>query len=339
MKRNLLFCLALVSAVSASAQLLESDNYNAYTNGNVATSTTGTVAGQGGMMLLGGAVSDYQIVSGDAAHGKYLQVTGGIEGTATSSRAVFKGNFATAWAARTPGNNIVKGKVEIFTGTSTNKHVSGVGVFGVTDGIVGIRYNSQTKTINGLAYLTVPGGDDGFYNITGITASTYPANTWVTLVYTYNKTTGDITYKIANEPEITLEIDGASTVANLEPNRFRVLSSPTRTSATDPVNTGATTFGIDNYTVVASNNTTLGTSDVESKKNSMIAIGPNPTADYLNILTSLKINNLEIYDMSGRKVSSQLEGNKVDVKHLNPGSYIVTFETKDGKTTEKFIKK
>ncbi|MDR2237009.1 MAG: choice-of-anchor J domain-containing protein [Chryseobacterium sp.] len=84
---------------------------------------------------------------------------------------------------------------------------------------------------------------------------------------------------------------------------------------------------------------TLATSETDNKKNSLIAIGPNPTADYLNILTDQKITNLEIYDMSGRKVNVQLDGNKVNVKHLNAGSYVVSFETKNGKTTEKFIKK
>ncbi|HCA09779.1 T9SS type A sorting domain-containing protein [Chryseobacterium sp.] len=338
MKRNLLLSLALLSAVSFSAQVLEFDNYNSYTNGNVGTNTTGASMGQGSMYLSGGAAADYQIVTGDAAHGKYLQIIGGNEGTALSSRAAYKGSFATAWAARTPGNNIVKGKVDIFTGTSTNQHASGVGVFGVTDGIVGIRYNSETKTINGLAYLDVP-GQSGFYNITGITTNTYPANTWVTLAYTYNKTSGEITYQIGNEIPLVLAVDGADTVAGLDPARFRVLSSPTRATATGPINAGPTTFGIDNYVVTASNSITLGTSDVETKKASVIAIGPNPTADYLNILTDLKITNLEIYDISGRKISAQLEGNKVDVKNLNPGTYILNFETKEGKTSEKFIKK
>ena len=70
MKRNLLLSLALLSAVSFSAQVMEFDNYNSYTNGNVGTNTTGASMGQGSMYLSGGAAADYQIVTGDAAHGK-----------------------------------------------------------------------------------------------------------------------------------------------------------------------------------------------------------------------------------------------------------------------------
>lgn len=338
MKRNLLVCLALASAISTSAQLLESDNYNSYTVGNVATSTAGTVAGQGGMTVYNGAVTDFQIVNGDAAHGKYLQVTGGNDGAATSARYVFKSGLETAWAARTPGNNIVKGRAEIYTGTSTNQHASGIALFGADDGIVGVRYNSQTKLMTGLAYLDT-GLNAAFYTITGISATVYPANTWVTVGYSYNKTTGEITYTIGNAAPLTLTVSGATTVADIDPEEFDVYSSPYRASATAPVNAGPTTFGIDNYSVHAGNNTTLATVENDARKSSIIAIGPNPTVDYLNILTEMKISNLEIFDMSGKKIPAQLEGNKVDVKNLNSGSYIVSFETKDGKTVEKFIKK
>ncbi|MBK1896857.1 T9SS type A sorting domain-containing protein [Chryseobacterium paridis] len=338
MKKVLLFGVLVTSFISISAQVLESDNYNAYTLGNVATATDGTTVGQGGMYLSSGTAANYQIVTGDATHGKYLQVTGGSDGTGASQRSVFKSGLDAAWATRTAGNNIIKGSFEVYTGTSTNQHASGMVVYGDTDGIVGIRYNSQTKLINGMAYLDVP-GQSGFYNITGISTTTYPANTWVSLGFSYNKTTGAITYQVGSAAPITLAVNGATTVGGFDPFELDVLSSPTRTSATSPANTGPTTFGIDNYSVWASNNSTLGTSDIKNTKSAIIAIGPNPTADYLNILTDLKINNLEVFDISGRKLPVTLQGNKVDVKNLNPGSYILTFETKEGKTTEKFIKK
>jgi len=70
-----------------------------------------------------------------------------------------------------------------------------------------------------------------------------------------------------------------------------------------------------------------------------MTISPNPTTEYLNVATDLKINKAEIFDMSGRKIDANLEGNRINVKNLNAGSYIISIETKDGKTTEKFIKK
>ncbi len=337
MKKTLLAIFTLSSIFQISAQILESDNYNAYTVGNVSSSTS--AAGQGGMNLYNGTVANYQIVTGDAAHVKYLAVTTGADGTATSSRYVYKTGLDTSWGTRTSGNNIIKGSFELYTGTSTNKHLSGVSVFSTTDGIVGIGYNSQTKTINGRAYLNITADptQNGYYNITGLTTNTYPANTWVTLGFSYNKTTGAITYVIAGAAQ-TLTVTGATTASGFDPAEFDVHSSPTRTSATDPANSGTTTFGIDNYVIQASNNAILGTSDVKEKA-PIIAIGPNPTSEYLNILTDLKINKVEIFDMSGRKMNSNLEGNKINVKNFNSGSYIISLETSKGKTVEKFIKK
>lgn len=338
MKKILLLSLSLSAIISIPAQILESDNYNSYTLGNVSTSLTGV--GQGGMNLYNGTVANYQIVAGDAAHAKYLAVTTGSDGTSASSRYVYKDGLATAWTNRSPGNNIIKGTVEIYTGTSTNKHLSGVTVYGATSGIVGIGYNSQTKTLNGRAYLNITADptQNGFYNITGLTTTTYPANTWINLGFSYNKTTGAITYVIGGVTQ-TLNVTGATTVSGFDPAEFDVHSSPTRSSATDPVNAGPTTFGIDNYSVEASNNATLGTSDIKNNTSSIIAIGPNPTSEYLNILTELKINKAEIFDMSGRKVNSILEGNRINVKSLNSGNYIINLETKTGTVTEKFIKK
>ncbi|WP_426278337.1 T9SS type A sorting domain-containing protein [Chryseobacterium sp. S-02] len=338
MRKKLLFSLSLLICFAMSAQVLESDNYNSYTLGNVSASTS--TAGQGGMNLYNGTIANYQIVAGDAAHANYLQVTGGSDGTATSSRYVYKTGLAAAWTARTSGNNTIKGSFEVYTGTSTNKHLSGMTVFGANDGIVGIAYNSQTKTINGRAYLNITADptQNGFYNITGLTTNTYPANTWVTLGYSYNKTTGTITYNIAGTT-LTLSVTGATTVSGFDPAELDVHSSPTRTSTSDPANTGPTTFGIDNYSVEASSTATLGTSDIKNTKSSIIAIGPNPTADYLNILTEQKINKIEIFDMSGKKINSELQGNKIDVRNLNAGNYIINIETKEGKTTDIFIKK
>lgn len=338
MKKLLLLSVSLSAFFTVSAQVLQSDNYNSYTIGNVSTSMT--AAGQGGMYISGGAIANYQIITGDVAHANYLQVTGGSDGAATSGRFVYKNGLNTAWAARTSGNNIIKGSFEFFTGTSTNKHLAGMTIYGAANGIVGIGYNSQTKTINGRAYLNITADptQNGFYNITGLTANTYPANTWISLGYSYNKTTGAITYNIAGTTT-TLAVTGATTVAGFDPDELDVHSSPTRTSATDPVNAGPTTFGIDNYMVEASNNATLATSDVTIGKSLVMAIGPNPTSDYLNILTELKINKVEVFDISGKKVQVNLEGSKIDVRNLNPGTYIINIDTKNGKTTEKFIKK
>lgn len=73
--------------------------------------------------------------------------------------------------------------------------------------------------------------------------------------------------------------------------------------------------------------------------NADINIFPNPVSDFLTIKSSTKVENVSIYDVSGKKINVNLNDNKVDVKNLPSGSYIINIETKEGKTTKKFIKK
>lgn len=73
--------------------------------------------------------------------------------------------------------------------------------------------------------------------------------------------------------------------------------------------------------------------------NNDINIFPNPVSDLLTIKSSTKVVNVNIYDISGKKINVDLNDNKVDVKNLPSGSYIIIIEAKEGKITKKFIKK
>ncbi len=71
-----------------------------------------------------------------------------------------------------------------------------------------------------------------------------------------------------------------------------------------------------------------------------IEIFPNPVSDLLTIKTDQKVENVSVNDISGKNSNvTILRDNKVDVRNLPAGSYIITIETKEGKTTRKFIKK
>ncbi|MDY0930391.1 T9SS type A sorting domain-containing protein [Chryseobacterium sp. CFBP8996] len=78
--------------------------------------------------------------------------------------------------------------------------------------------------------------------------------------------------------------------------------------------------------------------DVKIIKN-MLSIYPNPTSDILNIKTDSKINTVSVVDITGKKVNVKLKDDKIDVRSLPAGIYLINVETKDGISTEKFIKK
>nr|WP_262904137.1 T9SS type A sorting domain-containing protein [Chryseobacterium tagetis] len=70
-----------------------------------------------------------------------------------------------------------------------------------------------------------------------------------------------------------------------------------------------------------------------------IAIYPNPTSDILNIQTDAKINAVSVVDLTGRKQAVRFENNRVDVRNLPAGTYILNVETENGISTEKFVRK
>lgn len=94
-------------------------------------------------------------------------------------------------------------------------------------------------------------------------------------------------------------------------------------------------LAIDDFKVVG--NTILGTS--ENQNDEQIGIYPNPATDFITIKSKSKVNAVEVFDIAGRKVNMNLNNDKIDVRNLNPGNYIISIETKDGKTSKKFIKK
>lgn len=101
-----------------------------------------------------------------------------------------------------------------------------------------------------------------------------------------------------------------------------------------PVQTSAMSLALDTFAISG----VLGVNDVV-KNDTNISVYPNPVSDILNIKSKDKVKNVEIFDMSGKKINVELNDNAMNVKDLQSGSYILSVETPKGKSTQKFIKK
>lgn len=101
-----------------------------------------------------------------------------------------------------------------------------------------------------------------------------------------------------------------------------------------PVQASSVSLALDTFNI----NGVLGVNDVKHE-NITMSVSPNPTSEILNIKTDSKINSVSVVDMTGRKVEVKLNGSQVDVRSLTAGTYLITVETKEGTSTQKFIKK
>ncbi|MDF2552505.1 MAG: C-terminal target protein [Chryseobacterium sp.] len=329
--KKILSSLLLTSATMMMfGQVIVNENFSSLISGNLGT--------QNSWLTSGGTATDYQITTIDAAHGLSLTTTSGNGYVATSNPNNRTAARVTTVVATT-SNNIVQATADIYTGSSNGAgeyRFVVVGTAGTTTvAIGGFTYNVTTKKLNGLGT---------FYNATSVptlylavadaSAPVFPVNTWVTVSYTYNKTTGAMTWSWPG---------GGSSVTT-DPDQIigMVAKDVYLQNLTATGNTVNNTVGIDNILAQFGNTATLSINDVNTvpvNKRSVISVYPNPTSDILNIKTDSKINNVSVTDMTGRKVSVKLDGDKVDVKSLSAGTYLINVETKDGISTEKFIKK
>ena len=103
---------------------------------------------------------------------------------------------------------------------------------------------------------------------------------------------------------------------------------------TDPDQNNSGTMGMLYQTVLQ----ILGVSELEKET---VKIYPNPTADfvYVKLNSKSKIDEVEIYDFAGRLVlKTKLQSDKLDLRTLSQGTYMMTFKNPDIKPI-KIIKK
>ncbi len=89
--------------------------------------------------------------------------------------------------------------------------------------------------------------------------------------------------------------------------------------------------------------TNLATSQILTTNNvqlkAKIKLYPNPVKDRLNIITTEKLEYLEIYDQIGRILRKINSPNKsIDFSHYQKGNYIIKIKLSDGEYVEKIIK-
>ncbi len=176
-----------------------------------------------------------------------------------------------------------------------------------------LRYSTAATSV------TPSGGAAGVGSFTNVGVTVNP-----------NLATGFVYPKVWTKYSFTVSGVGTTPVPVKFAFRYYVTNGGPSGSNSDLI--GIDTFSVDRP------NSSLGTNEIASGSKS-VAVYPNPATDYISIKTEEKINAVEIFDITGRKVPVVVDGNRVNVRNLNAGTYIISFETKAGKATEKFIKK
>jgi len=347
MKKLLL--LALIAPFSfANAQLLQSENFDNLTLGNVGTDMTGLTAGQDNWFTLtsnGTAPttgtnadnSNFQIVDAgnEATNGLKIISSNGNKG----SRFMWKDGFADVWAGRDGGNDIIEVEYDMYTGSATtSKAQVGIRLYG-TDGATartlnGYVYNMDTRILQGVAYLN-NGGTYGTYLITLQTGGLIlDADTWYRIGFAYDTNTGETIWKTST---VYTGLPAANWAGPFSPDEFDFVSAVPNTNA------AVSELVFDNITVKATpEEALLGvTQNPIAEKN--ISVYPNPTMGIVNFSnnTNAIFNKVEVADMNGRVVKSDVvnatEG-QISISDLSAGVYMMKITTDQGVATKKIVK-
>lgn len=349
--KKLLLSLSLFGGFLLNAQVLQSDNFNGLTIGDVGTDITGTTAGQGSWLTFAGngtapttttnsANSNFQIIAAGNSSTQGFQIVGpnGNKG----GKYMWKDGLGTAWDSRTAGNNIIEVEVDFFTGaTTTSTGFTGIYLYNLPnfDILNGLIYTNNTRLLRGIARLNNAGTVDAYTVNLATGGLILQANTWYRIGFGYNTTTGQPTWRVNTMTD-------TATIANtfwaggadiLVPGEIDLASEAATT------NTVAYSAVFDNFVARASaSDTLLGLNSAVS--NETFLVYPNPVNNVVNILLSsntldVEINKVTISDVNGRIVKEfNTNLNQLDVQDLNAGVYFLNIETASGKATKKIVK-
>ncbi|NJM79436.1 MAG: T9SS type A sorting domain-containing protein [Flavobacterium sp.] len=335
-----------------SAQILQSEDFNALNVGNIGTDFTGVTAGQGGWFTAASngtapttsnnaGNTNFQIVSSGniSSNGLLLNGPNGDKG----NRFMWKDGLGASWASRTSGNNIIELEVDINPGTrGTSVNRLGLRIYDPTGArtLAGFQVNSATGEIFLVAYSTPSGNPVGnySYSLAAAPGIQLPENTWSRVGVSYNKTTGVVLIK---GPGIPANTGVNSSSINTDPDEvdFVVVSGNT---ATVP-NTVSGSMTFDNLIVKASNTDTLLTNQLFNSTNISYVIHPNPVVDFIEISNlTAEVKKITISDINGRIVkvcsSDEVLNLRLNLQDLNSGVYLMVIDTNEGVTSQKIIK-
>lgn len=347
MKKQLLVgAFMLASFLTAQAQQL-TYTFDDLTVGNLGTAFDGSAAGQGGWATVANngtapttttnaSNSIFQVVaSGDTGNGLQIEGPNGDKGFFFAAQP----GTQQFWLDRTNGNNVLEVSYRFYTGTPSAS-INTMDSYATDDSedskiLAGISFNTKTLEVNGLAYFTGGSGTGTYIFSLGTQENPdviLPANTWVTVGYKYNFTTGEVTF-IA--PDVNASIPGAAASSNIG----LVLFGADSGSSQAATNTASSTGKFDTISVKAT-----GTAGVEDNLISSLSVYPNPANDVVNVTNAenILVNGITVTDLNGRTVkTAKFEGvanAQINVSDLASGIYMMTVSSDKGSMTKKIVK-
>lgn len=347
MKKLLLLSFVLSSSF-AGAQMLQSEDFNGLSLGDVGTDFTGLTAGQGSWLTFA-SNGTAPTTATNAGNANFQIVADGFESTNgvkiigsdgnKGSRFMWKDGLVTAWDTRDSGNEIFEVEYDMYTGSATTSTsqfgMRLYGLDGTTSRVLnGYVYNANTRILQGVAYLN-NAGTFGTYLITLQTGGlVLDPDTWYRMGFAYDTTTGETIWKVG---AVYTGLPQANWAGPFAIDELDIVQG------TPTTNAAVAEIVFDNITAKATPEEALlgvnQASDVVA-----FSVSPNPARESFNIASAnnTPITAVEMHDINGRLVKSvkvdSVSNAQLNISDLAQGIYTVTISSELGSTTKKIVK-
>ncbi|ASK29470.1 hypothetical protein CEY12_04840 [Chryseobacterium sp. T16E-39] len=216
----------------------------------------------------------------------------------------------------------VSGAVSVFGNDTTNRYTAGV------DANMYRIFNSQVPTST-----SAPGTTRKIWKITASTPVTLNAGTYWIKYQLQNTVTANAGFL----PSVT--IPGSRGLASFNAKQNNAITDAWIPLIDDGNPASAPDYTVDMPFIITFTATTLGTSEVMQYDN-RIQVYPNPVKDQFKINNpeKLKINTIEIIDMSGKLVRTLKGAEEYTVSDLPKGSYILKIKSNEITKMTKLLK-
>jgi len=343
MKTKILFIATILFTVQlTSAQVLWSENFDFLTLGNVGTDDTGTTPGQGGWYTMPyNQDNNYFKIIAEPGRGNVMELIA-PQSQNMNQNKIQKRGVADLWNTRISGNDILKIEYDFFTGSYDITASSYTYYFSINsdDNFTGYGPTNSNYIASIVYSLNAghifPAGSlvQKFYYIS---SQQIPVlnNTWVKIAMYFDYPNQKIYFALPSLGVL---------MAYDSPNNIPLVNSLVFIAgATGLSPSFLSSCKYDNFVISAVNSVPLSVKNnfISSKFN----VFPNPANDIVTITNSenIGIEQIEVFDMSGKAIQSQLFNNENEVQltieDLAPGIYMLYIKAKEGTAVKKITKK
>lgn len=351
--KKILLLAGLLSFSFVNAQVLQSDDFNTLTVGNVGTDITGATAGQGDWLTassngaapttsINADASNFQIIAegSEGTNGFKIVSPDGNKG----SRYMWKDGLVTEWDNRELGNDIIQVEYDFYTGSATTSTAQvGVRLYGMDNTVTpavsrtlnGFVYTMNTRVLQGVMYLN-NAGTFGTYLLTlGAAALTLEPETWYRMGFSYDTTTGETIWKLDDN----VTYIGSPAAYWTGPFDVEEIDFVSVAPTTNAVESDAIFDGFIARADFEEN--LLNVAEVVTE--ATFSVYPNPAKDVINVSNTMNlvVNSIVLTDLNGRVVKSQKVNAmdaQVSISDLATGVYMMNVNTDQGSVTKKIIK-